>query len=283
MTARADPRQMLERLETRFAELFSTTGFEDLEELDAAIDALGPAATHLREMIRDEELAIASHHHVSSRDSIAANGFLTTHTGGKHGVPEERLLGEAKRYAMSPQTYRALPGSVKPLYGLLRPALDSDLEPAFLHPYGEDVYVFDLEAVRDVLTFHLEDSGAVSHWDEGDEPARAWHELFIPWKFRSLMVVPMLHNVVEKNVLHVGDFRDHLPERFAPLGSSSNGVIGYIELQKCGPTSLDDVKAFIFHTEPPSGSFLEEVDRRNITVLDGRENPDHPVPWSRPA
>jgi hypothetical protein len=56
---------------------------------------------------------------------------------------------------------------------------------------------------------------------------------------------------------------------------------GYIELQYWGPLNLDDVQTFEFRGSPPSGDFLKELQKRGITIRDGRNDPA--VNWTPPA
>jgi hypothetical protein len=59
---------------------------------------------------------------------------------------------------------------------------------------------------------------------------------------------------------------------------SSGAAYGYIELQYWGPLTLDDVEAFEFHGQPPSGEFLKALQNRGIKILDARKDPA--VPWT---
>jgi hypothetical protein len=56
------------------------------------------------------------------------------------------------------EKYKYLPGSVKPIYGLLRPEPETGLRPHLAQNYGDDVWVLKKDQVRERTTLTLGDS-----------------------------------------------------------------------------------------------------------------------------
>jgi hypothetical protein len=147
--------------------LLPTSGFESLEHLEKAVDAMGPQRAQVVEMLKAEDkFDFTMRTPADFRDAIASRGFLNQHDTRRSGGildPDWRAAVEASFTGLSTAEYQLVPNSMRPKYGYLRPAKGSGVSlPDNATRYGEDVFVFRHDAVKDEVTLYPDDSAAYS-------------------------------------------------------------------------------------------------------------------------
>src|SRR5262249_51238509 len=153
--------------------------------------------------------------------------------------------------------------------------------------YGDDAFTFKAEALAARMTWTPQDS--LDRYIKGNKittravhpenlmlddlspeekaelaelggPAKAWDQMYIPWSFNSL-VVPYIAASLAKQ----GDIETNGVPSTRKLKTSADWNLtttSYLEVQIWGPLTLDDVEAFQFTQDPPSGEFLAELLKR---------------------
>jgi hypothetical protein len=295
---REQARKLVAGLEERFAELYPTTGYSTPKEFQRALEAAGPRASGISEALASEQVEIAMYAPTEVRAWAPRVGFQNQHvTGSSRGwlVPEARNHVEAGYLGKSFEEVAGMDGELKPKYATVFPKSETGYAPG--RPvwkdgttplsYGDDVYVFKLDRVRDRLTVTTGDSfNRADGWnpDRGHQTskARSWDQLFIPWKDRALLAPDLMAAEDSHwNVPYGSSREDWTPaEKEALRGYRKSYDLNratYPEAQIFGPLTLDDVETFQFRTAPPSGEFLNELRKRHIRIRDGRQSP--PVVW----
>ncbi|PWU09634.1 MAG: hypothetical protein C5B47_03185 [Verrucomicrobia bacterium] len=227
-------RWLARRLEARFLETYSSTGFKDDASLRLAIRNYGPEAARLLETVDSHsEFAVRVPQEVRLR--ILHQGFQNIHFTGKSRGTENNLIRnwtESAMLGLSHSEYTSLDPNIKPFYGYLRPSSESGLAQDRStrdddHDYGEDIYIFKKDMV-DRIALHIGDSlGSIFNTNEDDHQPEAlsWAGHFIPWKYRALIVPFLLYPVIHNHIGFYAQFEPHdqliqdwsgLPESIRP-------------------------------------------------------------------
>jgi hypothetical protein len=220
---------------------------------------MGPQRAQVVEMLKAEDkFEFTMRAPASIRDAIASRGFLNQHDARKsRGTmnPGLRARVEALLVGLSSAEYQQVPNSVRPKYGYLRPAKGSGVSMVDrATPYGEDVFVFRHDAVKDEVTLYPTDSLSRSELGEGTE----WHQSLVPWADRMLLAPNLEIN------------RDELQYSVQVPGGFRNTRIWtrYLEIQIWRPLGLEDVERFEFKTTPPSGAFLQALQKNGVKIFE---------------
>jgi hypothetical protein len=286
---RADGIDYVDDLEKGFEELLPTSGYNTYKEFQQAIDSHVDSIGKVAQLIRDEDIELAMHRPENARWWVPKVGFHNQHvTGSSKGYMGQkgRNAVEAGLSRRTYDDYAEIDNDLKPKYGLLRPKTGSDLK-AKIPGYGNDVYIMDMEKVRNRLTWTPGDSlNRLNQIDQswrsgGVKEATSWDDLFIPWQYRELMS-PLLSNAVEnRNTLSLTTSQTIADGIELEFKNRRSGSVEYLEIQIWGPLRITDVKKFIFLEKEPSGDFLQILKDNNIEIFDGRGRKD-PVPWTAP-
>lgn len=234
----------------------------------------------IAELLLDNQLKFAMNRGELSRDGIAKVGFLSYFESDRSSTDmsqKERTDLEAAMSGMSAKKYKDLvPKEERPLYGYLAPPLESPIKREDeVQGYGTDTYIFKTDRMSPIATWTIGDS-----LDRPLPVSRSGRYLkvprfhrFLPWDYRDLML-PRLRAYEPNETPENLSLQD-----FSTLVTLPNGKEvqynagtdhGYIEIQfwrqRNQSITLDDVEAFIFKDNPPSGEFLKELKRRGIKI-----------------
>lgn len=220
-------------------------------------------------MIEKNELQVVMRRPPNARFWVPKVGFQNQFiTGSSRGSlsPDTRNYAEHNMYHQENlPAYRARDPEFKPKYGTLSVRPESAITPDLLSSaqYGSDIYGFKTEAIQERLTFYFNDSlypGGVI-----ETTSQNWDASFIPWKYRMLMVPFMVDSLRSKNFKVGEDILKYLPTK-----STASFPNYYWETQVLGAVRLSDVETFTFtENKPPTGEFLRELIKHNITIYDG--------------
>ena len=193
--AKAAAARLVKGFEADTAPLYATSGFANRDELMAAVDGSSETAQKAARILVDEDLEIGMAVNPASRDGIARGGFLNFRgSDSSGGAVLWRETVEANYAGMSVDDYTALDPDLKPRYAFVSPKPGSGLdEPVGVRSYGSDRFIFDLDKVRDRLTFTVGDS-LNRHYNQtmgNDTPATTWDQRFTPWSRRELAAPAM--------------------------------------------------------------------------------------------
>ncbi len=195
------------------------------------------------------------------------NQFVTKSSRGTLDL-ERRLSAEIEMLGAD-ESYKALDMGLRAKYGYLQLPESSNLQVFDMATqYGEDIYVFKYENVKNRTTFTIGDS--LSYSGYGKHP-KSFGQFFSPLSKLSF-VEPFIGRIVGDPVLL--SLTD-LPRGFNNIGLNNR----YLEVQFFAPMDLDDVGEFIFTTTPPEGGFLKDLQSRGIKIKDGTKDSYHPVDW----
>ncbi len=236
---------------------------------------------HSAKLIRltQKNLIVAMHRPESARFWIPISGFqnqrVTKSSNGSFFEETKTLddisdrdSAEAKLTLTFIEEYVPKSARFKPNYAEARvDHLQSEYKPSNgASIYGYDLWIIKEEVIKKRGTWTPKDSLGPAR-----EVSRnlGFDDVFIPWKFRSLMT-PFVHHA-EK------DFFPYSKNPIYRLDSSRwNYGSSYFEVQIFGPLSIDDVKAFHFKRYPPHKAFYEFLKSKNIEVMDERSWPPKP-------
>lgn len=248
--------------------MMGTTGFTNLDEIAKSVSALGPTRAKAVSLLRSSDgLEFVIRAPGSARNGITERGFLNQHeSGSSRGTfaPGTRADVEASFLGVTREQYDKLPNNVRPKYGYLRPSPNSGLTMQDnATQYGEDVFVFKHDAVKNHVTFYPNDSlGYSAHGWPVSSGATAqpkeWHHLLQPWSHRMLLA-PSLQ-VDNGQLTHTSQtptgFKNYNPR----WGNR------YLEIQIWRPIGLPDVERFEFSSTPPSGAFLKALRDNGVKI-----------------
>ncbi len=175
---------------------------------------------------------------------------------------------ESRALGMKKNDYVNLHDDVKPNYGFMQFSDETQFRISMgLSAYGEDVYIFNYEKVKNRTTFVLGDSLLGVPESKGLVVGRTFTPVeYLPYTISAW-------SAAENNAAVGNKFQSY------PTSEDYQFSGGYIEVQYFGPLFLDLVDTFIFTNNPPSGEFLTELHARGIKILDGRNDVNHPIPW----
>lgn len=272
-----------------FEKLLPTSGFKNLQDLQETMDRIAlesPAIGPLKQIIRNNQFDLVMYRKSRSRGDIVKNGFLNSHQSGRSGGDlnaERRVMAESSYFGMTPEAYRRLDDADKPKYLIAR-FKDEPYDETMT--YGDDAYIFSVDKFADQLTFTLGDSlNKIPHIpgyeDQNGWQANVWDQVFVPWKYRELMIPEIWPRYAKDGKLGVPiqSLVNKLLDFFQRQGTdslrayrksiSSNGG-NYLEVQKFGPLEFSDAIGFQFNKAPPTGHFLKALLDRKMTIYDGR-------------
>lgn len=196
---RVDAKKLVSGFEGDATRLYSTSGFASREELMKAVEASTPGARQAARLLLEENLEVGMATRDSVRDQVVRDGFLNFRiSANSESMTREREVVEANYAGMEVDQYAGLHGDLKPKYGYLSPKPDSGLSaPLGVRNYGADRFVFDLDRVRDRMTFTIGDSANrhVAFTAGFDTPATTWDQRFMPWSRRELAAPAMAAGV----------------------------------------------------------------------------------------
>lgn len=256
-------RSLVARAAARSKSLLSTSRFASLSELTDSIAAMGPSRARAIELLKSEssfEFAIRVPSGV--RESVSARGFLNQHdTKVSNGTLDVsgRRSAEAAFLGMSEEEYQAVPNSVRPKYGYLRPAGATGVrfDERQLESYGDDVFVFKQDALKNAVTVYPADS--LTYGLSVPVPASHWQHTLLPWRDRALLAAGV--EVTAAGELQLGAAP---PPRFFGVHAKADQ---YLEFQAWRPLGLEDVERMDFSTVPPSGAFLRALRQNGVRIF----------------
>ena len=102
-------------------------------------------------------------------------------------------------------------------------------------------------------------------WQQG---SNSWNNHFIPWKYKALMT-PYWESSNFNPASIPTDFKLDIDtsSRWSRRGEY------YFEVQVWGPSTIDDIQAFIFKGNPPNKEFYQYLVSKKIEVWDERTWP----------
>lgn len=274
-TLRERARRIVKSLTMMHERFFKLTDFKKTDQFKAALLADESAQNTVQNLI-DQKYHFAMRRPETARFWTPKVGFHNQHvTQSSRGYfgNKGRNATEASYLNLTTEKYKKFNNELKPKYGFLSDGpttKEPRLNSKDTNWYGDDIYFFKNE-INDRVTFTLGDSlnalGAMDKygWMTGNQSQpKAWDHIFTPWKFRELIQLFM-------DPSHV-NFDEVIINR-------SHSKSEYVEIQYWGPVTLDDVKAFAFTSEPPSGDFLKELQKRKIQIFDYTDRATY-KPWS---
>lgn len=270
-------RRLEEEVESKFTNI-SKLGFKDLTEYENFARTESPRSAQLIELTKSN-LVVSMHRPESARFWIpvagfqnqritkSSNGFFYTDSTSVTSA-SGRDKAEANLTMSTLEEYIPQSARFKPNYAEARP---HHRQTDFFPYHGADSYGTDLWIIKDQVIQRR------ATWTPKDSlgPGRdknlkmGMDDVFIPWKFRSLMV-PFLNweKYFVPSSIKNPNFQMNL-NRWAS-GTS------YMEVQIFGPLGINDVKAFHFKRTPPDKAFYEYLRSKDIEVFDERSWPPKP-------
>lgn len=283
--------EILNRQDQVFISRFNkTSGFKTYDDYLIALEktALSNSTVNfILKMLEENQYEFAMDAKSVIRDSISEEGFLnlhTTNTSNGNTNIGPRLTSESNSMGIPMSLYSEIENSLKPKYGYLKPSTNSGFKNFEQTPYGDDTFIFKKE-IQPRVTYTIGDS--LNRYVADQDFSENWEYLFIPWKYKESIVPSVAITKIKYNSQRLTAVHDPSPE-FSELGvelfpftMKSGSHTGYIELQYHGALTLDDVDQFEFFEKPPSGKFLEELEKRKIKIFDKRNGKSPPVLWQR--
>ena len=265
----AASKALIARQVARTESMLPTTGYTSLAEVAEKTAALGPQRAAAVEMLKAEDkLEFTMRTPSQIRESITARGFLNQHdvkTSRGTLDPNTRATVEASFLGVTRPEYDQLPNSVKPKYGYLRPAKETHVSMNDgATQYGDDIFVFKHDALKDHTTVFPDDSlgKSAAGWPaRPDAVPTKWHHTLIPWADRMLLA-PQMEVTAANQLNHSGYGTAAPPPGFTGLSGSR-----YLEIQIWRPIGIEDVERFEFSSTPPSGEFLKALRTNNVKIF----------------
>lgn len=273
-----EARELVSNLEKMHDAFMQNEGFKSHEELVQKIKLSDEEVQKAHKFLESDELDFAMLRPVNGRFWIEKIGFHNQYvTKSSKGYMGDvgRQAAEGSYINEKYDSYSKRDDDFKPKYGFLKPKPESKLQGTFPH-YGEDLYFFEKSNLKDRVTFTIGDSlnalARISRWNWGRDteiyhPER-WDHLFTPWS-RHDVIAPFIAEYIKFNSLQIGN------SNASALGQDKSNTLTrahsnseYLELQYWGALTLENVKAFAFTTEPPSGDFLKKLLEHKITIYD---------------
>ena len=274
-TMLAASKEIMARQSVRMKNFLPTTGYKSLDEIATKTAQLSPTRATVVGMLKAEDkFEFAMRTPAGIRESISTRGFLTSHEtrtsrGSQDVDARERV--EASFLGVSREEYSAVPNAIRPKYGYLRPAKETGIKMADgAEQYGEDVFVFKRDALKEHVTVYPLDSVAnsVLGWPVKPIPPATkeaqpteWHQALVPWKDRMLLA-PDLDVPAGTNELRFHNAR--APEGFVTRPAAFSR---YVEVQIWRPVGIEDVERFEFSAQPPTGAFLNALRTNHVKIF----------------
>lgn len=263
-----DAEKIIQDLEANFKDTFKSSGHENFEEFKKYTRDFSPDMRRKMDVV-EKGLVVGMHRPESARFWIPITGFQNQRiTGSSNGRmdPELRDRAEANLIEQPFEKYSPLSARLKPNYAEARPHMTNTTDTAITNAihYGSDIWVFKNKSIESRSTWSPKDSLSPGSYSGSN----TWSSHFIPWKYKALMTPywkdsnfrPTTISTVFK--LEITD-----SNRWTRSGSS------YFEVQVWGPSTIDDIQAFIFKKNPPDKEFYQYLVSKNIEVWDERKWP----------
>ncbi len=292
---KSEAREIVSNQKVILKDLFHTTGFKSLNEYRKHLDKNRSLFGDIVDVIRDEDVEISIKIPSDKRWWIPKTGihnrYVTRNT--TEGYSElQRKVSEASMSGKSFKDYSLLNNDIKPKYGLLSPKTSSNIKAVDTKNYanyGDDIYIFDIDKIRDRITWTPGDS-LIRHMYANNSlyqgkvmELESWDDLFLPWEARELSI-PNFNKKYNNGRLALSRGEYGTKGNSIEIGSRkklnfrTNDMSGdYMEIQIWGPIRISDIKEFIFKENPPTGEFLEELIENKVKIFDGRKQ--FPVEW----
>ncbi|MBK9321818.1 MAG: DUF3626 domain-containing protein [Bdellovibrionaceae bacterium] len=269
-------KSMVEKLNLDLDQILKSEGFESFGDLVKALQrSQEPEIQANLQMLRSDAVLMSINQPSRDRLEIMQSGFLNFHQtkktseGNLNVTSSRRSAVEASYLNIKFDQFNHLNNELKPKYGAMH--FTGELPSGETTQYGGDFYFFKKNVASEV-TFTIGDSfnGRVAmhnpSWENGkDIPASRWDQIFIPWSRRAIIALFMSRKSYDGSLFLDRESVDpniHLQR--------SHMRREYIELQFLGKKNLDQVEAFAFTEQPPSGAFLKALRDRNIIIYDRR-------------
>lgn len=263
-----DAEKIVKDLESNFTETFETSGHKSFEEFKKYTRAFSPEMQRKMDVI-ENGLIVGMHRPESARFWIPIAGFQNQRiTGSSNGTfsPEYRDKAEANLIELPYEKFVPLSSRLKPNYAEARPHMTNtkDNPQTSASHYGSDIWVFKEKSIESRSTWSPEDSLGPG-WNQG---VNTWNNHFVPWKNKALMTPYWAKPSFYPTEINP-DFKleTNSPSRWSRYGSS------YFEVQIWGPSTIDDIQAFIFKGNPPNKEFYRYLLSKKIEVWDERTWP----------
>jgi hypothetical protein len=191
----AEARKLVAEQEKLFDSFFLTTGFSDETSFRAALNSMGGGYTKLLDALDHDQFEFAMNLQEDLRGRVSKLGILNQHvTKTSMAMLDSRVrnVNEGKFVGKLYSQYKDLDPELKPKYGYLKPTPEFGLtQNKGAYQYGDDVYVFKKDRVKDRITWLPGDSLVRAQYTGATNEAivtKTWEGFFVPWKDRSLLV-----------------------------------------------------------------------------------------------
>lgn len=263
-----DAEKVILDLQENFEATFSNSGHKNFEEFKKYTRSFSPEMERRMNVV-EKGMVVGMHRPESARFWIPIAGFQNQRvTGSSRGTlsPEYRDKAEANLTELPYEKFVPLSSRFKPNYAEARPHMTNtkDNPETDAGHYGSDIWVFKEKSIESRSTWSPVDSLGPG-WGQG---VNTWSNHFIPWKYRALMTPYWTYPSFRPNPIK-GDFKLEInsPSRWTRNGSN------YFEVQIWGPSTIDDIQAFIFKGNPPDKEFYQYLLSKKIEVWDERTWP----------
>jgi hypothetical protein len=264
----SDAEKIVKDLESNFTETFETSGHKNFEDFKKYTRAFSPEMRRKMDVI-ENGLIVGMHRPESARFWIPIAGFQNQRiTGSSNGAfsPEYRDKAEANLIELPYEKFVPLSSRFKPNYAEARPHMTNtkDNPETSASHYGSDIWVFKEKSIESRSTWSPKDSLRPGL----NQGVNTWNNHFIPWKNKALMTPYWAKPSFYPTEINP-DFKleTNSPSRWSRYGSS------YFEVQIWGPSTIDDIQAFIFKGNPPDKEFYQYLLSKKIEVWDERTWP----------
>lgn len=264
-----DAEKIIKDLESNFTETFETSGHKNFEEFKKYTRSFSPDMQRKMDVI-ENGLVVGMHRPESARFWIPLAGFQNQRvTGSSKGYmgPDRRDAAEANLIEQPYEKFSPLSSRLKPNYAEARPHMSNtkDNPETSAGHYGSDIWVFKNKSIETRSTWSPIDSLSPG-WQTGSP--NTWNNHFIPWKYKAMMA-PYWESSNFRPGSIQNDFKLNMdrPSRWSRRGEY------YFEVQIWGPSTIDDIQAFIFKGNPPDKEFYQYLVSKKIEVWDERRWP----------
>lgn len=271
--------QFMQDYTSRFDDLFKqTSGHTDYAAFEKALRAHeDPWIKKAVAMIDQNQIDVIIRRPDSGRFWIPKVGFQNQFVTGSSLGRMDLLLRsvvEANMTLTPIDQYGPRDAEFKPKYGTLASTPDSGVptKQTTSASYGDDIYTLKLDEIASRLSVYMGDS---LNPGTNNTHIKHWNKTFIPWS-RRMILAPLLSTSLKLGQLDMR-VEQNLTAPLLTIFKAPNYYYNYWETQIFGQLTLDMVKSFQFSNIPPEGEFLQELQKRQIPIYDGRTKP--PTLW----
>lgn len=273
---------IIQNINIQFEKLFPTTGFKSYAEYkEAVLTSENPALIDAFKLLESGNFDLSIRRPTSARFWIPKVGFqnqFVTRSSRGYYTPSGRNHCESGWTGVALDAYEKMLPEAKPKYGSIRPK-PNDVDSIAANSediYGEDIFILKKENLLKRLTFNIGDTNSLvavntgTNWEQRVHNATSWDQSFIPWEFRGLLA-PFLDRK---------KFGFPSSSTFNKLQKSWKLTDDYFEIQIFGELKWSDIESYQFQGNPPSGEFLELLQKHKIKIYDATQWP--PKQWTAP-